>query len=256
MNTFLRLTVVTVALAGCGLLNAGSSAPGIAGRTFLSTGVTVGGAPHALVNGTQIRLSFTADGSFGAQAGCNIMGGTYRLDGGILTIQGGGMTEMGCDPARHDQDDWLFEILGSRPTLALNGNNLVLTAGDTVITLVDREVAEPDLVLVGPTWTVTSVITGDAVSSIPAGVVASLTFDAAGGVTFNTGCNSGGGRYTIEGSTIRFSDLVTTDIACGGAAGAMEATVLGILNGAPTFAIDASQLSLRVGSGGIDLTGA
>ena len=256
MNSIVRLTVVVVALAGCSFLNSGSTSPGIAGRTFLSTGVTVGGAPRPLVNGTQIRLSFTTDGSFGAQAGCNIMGGTYRLTDGILTIEGGGMTEMGCDQDRHDQDDWLFEVLGSRPTVAVSGNNLVITAGDTVITLVDREIAEPDLALVGPLWTVTSIISGDAVSSVPGEVVATLKFDAAGGVTFATGCNSGGGRYTIEGSTIRFSDLVTTDMACGGAAGGMEATVLGVLNGSPAFSIDSNQLRLRVGPNGLDLTGA
>src|SRR5262245_47429249 len=142
----LLLLTAALAIAGCGLL--GGSSASVSGRTFLSTGVTVDGAPMALVNGTQVRLTFAKDGNLSAQVGCNTMGGAYRLDGAILRFQDGAITAMGCDPDRHAQDDWLFGFLGSGPSVALAANQLVLTAGDTVVTLVDRELAEPDLPLV------------------------------------------------------------------------------------------------------------
>ena len=86
------------------------------------------------------------------------------------------MTEMGCDPALHDQDEWLSQFLGSDPQIALDGDELTLTSGGVTITLLDREVADPDLPLVGTTWTVTSIISGDAVSTVPDGAEATFEF--------------------------------------------------------------------------------
>lgn len=226
------------------------------GRTFLSTDVTVDGEPFELVDGSRIQLMFRDGGELGASAGCNSIGGTYRIDGGALVFEGGGMTEMGCDPDRHAQDDWLVELLGSRPAMTLAGNDLTLTAGSTVIRLLDREVAQPDLALVGPLWTVDSIITGDAVSSVPAGATATLRFHADGRVDVASGCNTGGGRYEVSGDAIRFIDLVTTDMACTDGRGALEAAVVAVLNaGQLTAAIDADRLTLMAGPNGLALIG-
>ena len=252
--TLLRTLLVAVTLTGCTFL--GGRAAGLEGRTFLSTAVTDGGAPRGLVAGTRIRISFNADGAIGASAGCNMMGGTYRVDGGTLRFEGGSMTEMGCDPERHAQDDWLFTFLGSGPSVALSGNDLVLTSSSVVIRLVDREIAEPDLALVGPTWTVVSIVDGDAVSSVPFDVVATLTFGADGQVAVSTGCNDGGGTYAVAGETISFSNVGLTKRACDGAAGQMETAVLAVLTADRVlFGVDASVLSLRVAGGGLDLSG-
>ncbi|HEV8490238.1 MAG TPA: META domain-containing protein [Candidatus Limnocylindrales bacterium] len=241
-----------VLIAGC----TGAAAAPLAGRTFLSTKVTEKGADRPLVPGTTIRISFGKDGQLGVNAGCNHMGGTYRLDGETLRFDGGAMTEMGCDQARHDQDDWVFQFLASRPTVALAGNDLMLTAGDVVIRLLDREIADPDLPLVGPTWTVTSIVTGDAVSSIPDGVVASLNFSADGRVELQTGCNQGGGAYAVEGDRIRFADVVTTKRACDGASGQMEAAVLGVLRAENlAYTIEAGSLTLMARGQGLVLGG-
>ena len=166
VKTLIGLLVVALMAAGCG---AGAAVDPLGGRDFLSTSVTADGEPFALVDGTRVRLSF-ADGRLTASAGCNTIGYTYQLDGDTLVVEGGAMTEMGCDPALHDQDEWLSEFLASRPTVAANGNDLVLTSDGTVMDLLDAEVAEPDLALAGTLWTVDSIISADAVSSIPAGV--------------------------------------------------------------------------------------
>ena len=67
------------------------------------------------------------------------MGARYRVAGTTLRLADAATTEMGCDPARHDQDDWLFAFLGSSPTVALGGDRLTLRSGTTAITLLDRE---------------------------------------------------------------------------------------------------------------------
>jgi heat shock protein HslJ len=253
LRTLLAAAILPVILlAGC---SSAAAAP-LDGRTFLSTKVTDKGADRPLVAGTTIRLTFNKDGQLGVNAGCNHMGGTYRIDGGTLRFEGGAMTEMGCDEPRHKQDDWLSGFLGSRPTVALAGNDLTLTAGDVVIRLLDREIADPDLPLVGPTWTVYSIVAGDAVSSIPDGVEASLTFDGEGRVAVRTGCNQGGGSYAVDGNQIRFAEIVLTKMACDGARGTMEAAVLAVLrtNGL-NYSIDAGSLTIQTAGQGLMLVG-
>jgi heat shock protein HslJ len=223
------------------------------GRTFLSTSVKQGGADRPLVANTRIRLSFT-DGRIGLSAGCNIIGGTYRVDGATLVVDAAGMTEMGCDDARHNQDDWIAAFFGSRPTLRLTGNELVLERDGLVITLLDRTVADPDLPLVGPTWTVNTILSGSTASSVPDGVVATLQFTADGAVRVETGCNTGNGRYQIDGGTIRFSQIALTRRACVGAAGEMEKAVLAMVGAEQVaYRVEAQGLTLSAGGRGLGL---
>lgn len=255
MNTHRSITaglalLLLIAIgAGC----SGTAAPQLADRAFLSVAVTDGGAPRPLVAGTRIRLDFHGT-DLGASAGCNSIGGTWSVQGGRLVFDGAGMTEMGCDPARHAQDDWLVELLGARPTIRLNGNELMLESGAVVVRLLDREVVEPDLALVGPTWAVVSLIgpggDGGAVSSLPAGVVASLRFHDGGVVEVASGCNQGSGRWAPDGTGLRFSDLVTTKMACDGDRGTVEAAVFAVLGaGFLEAEIEADGLTLQAPAG-------
>jgi heat shock protein HslJ len=251
LNRLASVPLIAIVLAAC---SAGPGA-GVDGREFLSTSVTDDGAPMALVAGTRIRLAFS-DGQLAASAGCNSIGGDYRIEDGVLVFEGGGMTEMGCDPDRSAQDEWLVALLGSRPTAALDGADLVLTSGATVVALTDREVAEPDLSLTGTTWTVDTIITGDAASSVPVGAVATFTFSADGRVEVRTGCNTGSGTYEATDDQLRFTGVAVTEMACDGAAGALEAAVLHILGEhAVQYTIDASRLTLQAGSDGLGLVG-
>jgi heat shock protein HslJ len=254
--TFSRIALsALLVVAGCSLLP-GSGTPDVAGREFLSTSVTVGGADRPLVDGTQIRLRFGDDGTIGANAGCNHFGAMYRIDGGVLAVSDGAMTEMGCDPARHAQDEWLFALLGAQPLLTLSGDELTLEEGDTVITLVDREVADPDLELVGPLWTVTSIIAGDAVASVPEGVVATLTFSEEGLVAVDTGCNTGNGTFEAKTDTIRFGPVALTRVACTGPANDMEVAMVRILSAdVVRYEIDASSMTLSDADHGLQLSG-
>jgi heat shock protein HslJ len=245
----LALILLMAIGAGC----SAAASPQLAGRAFLSVAVTDGGADRPLVAGTRIRLDFRGT-DLGASAGCNSIGGTWSTQGGKLVFDGASMTEMGCDDARHAQDDWLVELLGSRPTIRLNGNELTLESGTIVVRLLDREVVEPDLVLVGPTWTVESIITGDAVSSIPGGAVATLVFKGDGTVDINAGCNRGGATWTAVGGGLKVENIGLTKMACEGPGGQLESAVIEVL-GAGTIgaSIDASVLTLRSGANGLQL---
>ena len=50
----------------------------------------------------------------------------------MLVVAEMAMTEMACEPAAlMDQDTWLAAVLTSRPTVALDGDTLTLTAEGT-----------------------------------------------------------------------------------------------------------------------------
>jgi heat shock protein HslJ len=280
MNTFARLSICILGLAAlaCNVAPGASPTPtptpsptpssspspspsappvGLDDRTFLSVAVTDDGAPRPLVADTRIRLSFDGN-NLGASAGCNQMGFTYSLDGDRIVASGGAMTEMGCDPARHAQDDWLSSLLGAGPTYQLAGHDLVLTSDGVVITLLDEEAANPDRELTGTTWLLTTIFSGGAdgaAVSIPEGVVATLLFNDDGTVDVQPGCNQGGGTYSVEADTITFGDIALTRMACQNAQGQVEADVLTVLGaGSVQYSIDAGSLTLETPDGGLQFT--
>lgn len=221
------------------------------GRTFLSTG----SAGFELVDGTVVRIEFRDDGTLSASAGCNLLGGAYRIDGDTLRIDGGlSMTEMGCEQALMDQDTRLADLLMAGPIVALDGDTLVLTAGDASITFLDRVVADPDLPLEGTVWTLTTVIDGESASSIPMDATSTLTFvngadGTDGTASVATGCNSGSATATIGDGTITFGPLALTKMACEQPLMDLETSVLSVLAGDVTFEIEAGSLTITSSSG-------
>ena len=246
-----RSVLILLALTAC------SSTPQstLDGTEWLSTAVSEDGGDHPLVEGTQVRLGF-AEGQLSASAGCNSMGGAYRVDDGRLILTGGAMTEMGCDEPRHSQDEWLFGFLGSQPTVAQEGDKLTLSSEETVIALQDREVAEPDLPLTGTTWTVDTILAGDAATSVPDDLVAALTFNRDGTVEIAAGCSPGTGTYEVGDGSLRIRDIETIETDCEDAARQLEAAVLPMLGADEiNYLIDAGSLTLDAGDEGLVLRG-
>jgi heat shock protein HslJ len=249
--------LVVVALAGlllssCGTAT-GPAGPALEGRTFLSTGATQDGAPRELVAGSRVQLSFV-DGRVSAQAGCNSIGGAYSVVDGTLVAEQLAMTEMGCSPELMDQDTWLADLLTARPAVATDGDILTLTTAATVLTLQDREVADPDRPLVGTTWRVDSLVTGESVSTTPGGAEATITFAADGSVQVRPGCNRGQGTWTEGEGTVTVGPLALTRMACPGDRGELEQAVLAVL-GAGELEVDitADRLTLTAGDRGLGL---
>lgn len=222
-------------------------------RTYLSTAVE----GYQLVDGTQIQLTF--DGAnIGASGGCNQLASTWSLESDVLVVSQPAMTMMACEPAAlMDQDTWLAAVLTSRPTVALDDDTLTLTAEGTVITFVDREVADPDRPLEGRAWNVEGLVSGDAVSSLPAGGrVPTLTFDG-GTLAVDTGCNTGSGAYTLSGADITVEPIALTRMACvDPAAAEAEQAILTVLTGTAGSEIEADVLTLTNGANGLVLRAA
>lgn len=225
-------------------------------RTFVATAST----GFTIVEGSTVTLTFE-DGRIGANAGCNSMSGGYTLTDGVLTVEPMAMTEMACEPALMEQDATIADLLTSSPTISLEGDTLTIGDETRTMTLLDREVADPDRPLAGTEWTVTTVVTDDAATSGWGEATARLTIDLAEGATEGTavveaGCNRGSATVTVAEGTITFGPLALTKMMCDQAAMELEAAVTATLTGEVAYEIDADQLTLRNGSNGLVLASA
>ncbi|MGH2785475.1 MAG: META domain-containing protein, partial [Actinomycetota bacterium] len=123
------------------------------------------------------------------------------------------------------------------------------------IHFIDREVADPDRPLVGPTWTVDSIITGDAVSSVPGSDKVTFVFGGDGrAVVTSVNCTSVSVPYERSGDGITFGDYAADDIGCPSPWAESRA----LLDAkSVTFAIDHARLTLTASDGkGLSLTAA
>jgi heat shock protein HslJ len=227
------------------------------GRTYHAQSATDDGEAHAIVDGTTLTLRFQENDRLGASAGCNSFDGRYAIDDGRLEVTNGGWTEIGCEPDLHDQETWYFDFLQSSPALAQDGDNLTLTGDVTEIEYLDKEVATPDRDLVGPVWTVDTLIDGDAASNADWSELATFQFGEDGQVEVTTGCNTGGGGYTVEDDAITFDEVAVTEEGCPDELQQeLEEGVLLVLNhaGAVTVEIDADRMWLEIPGAGLGLT--
>lgn len=239
MVRILVAILLLLGLAACGDDDATGLAD-MSGRTFLSESVE----GYDLVPGTDVRMEFVDD-EVSVDAGCNHLFGNLRIDGDRLFVESMGGTEMGCDPVRHAQDEWISDFLGAGPTYALDGDRLRLTSGEVVLTMLDTEVATPDQPLEGTTWVVDGLVDGDAVSSAPGAGETTLVF--ADGEVAVRSCNQGSAPVTVEDDELVVGALVMTKMACEDMT--VESHVAAVLDGRITYTIDASILTLTHPSG-------
>lgn len=230
------------------------------GRSFTGSDVT----GHQLVAGTAVTLTFE-DGRLSTNAGCNTASGAYRVDDGVLRLEGDRATTlMGCEAALEAQDRWLGQFLADGPELELVDDRLTLTStdGGGVSMTLTAGSADP-AALVGPTWMLNSILEGETASSVPAGVEQpTLRIGEDGMAELFTGCNRGGaaaGTTTTEerGELLTFGPIRLTKMACGEDAMALEATVLAVLESDPAMTITADGLVLTSPDGtGLDFRAA
>ena len=230
--------------ASCGDDSAGES---LDGRTFLLDS-SKGFEP---VESTTVRLRFH-DGQLSLQAGCNTHTGDYTVRDGVLIFENVGSTEIGCEPALQKQDEQLVEFLTSEPQLELDDERLTLTHAKIELVFLDSEVADPDRPLVGTLWAVDTLITDDSASNLPLTKEPTLEFTDEGKLQVDTSCNTGSGRYQVDGERVTLDDVSYTDAACSGASAQADTHIQAVLrDGTLTFEIDAARLRLDRGSKGL-----
>lgn len=81
------------------------------GKTVVADGIV--DPDRDLVSGSQITMSFNAD-SVSVDAGCNTFGGPASIADYELVVDVLASTQMTCDEALEEQDQWLTSFLGTR----------------------------------------------------------------------------------------------------------------------------------------------
>jgi heat shock protein HslJ len=97
---------------------------------------------------------------------------------------------------------------------------------------------------VGTTWTLTTIASGDAVSTVLNGTEVTAEFTADGSVSGSAGCNRYSGSYTWTGDQLSFSALASTKMACADDVMAQESAFLASMEQVAGYVIDGTQLQL------------
>jgi heat shock protein HslJ len=201
------------------------------------------GRLRAPAAGTAIELTFTAEGRLGFSAGCNSMSAEVRTSSGRLVVGAITSTEMACESSSQ-QEKWLIGWMGSGPGWRLDGDELVLDQDGTVIRLLDREAADPDLPLVGTRWWVDAVVTGGTTSSVPTPAAAFITVGQDGTLVGFTGCNEISAPAETRADHLMIGAVTTTRKGCPDGLTAVEHAMLATLQQAVTYRIDGTTLTL------------
>lgn len=194
-----------------------------------------------------ITITFE-DGQASGRAACNSYSGAYDADDdGSLSFEGFAVTEMACDPELMALESAYLEALATVTGFRVDGT--LTLHGDGVDLTFDEEVPPVALPLVGTTWTLTTIASGDAVSSVLYGTEVTAEFTADGTVSGSAGCNRYSGSYTWTDDQLSFSALASTKMACADDVMAQESAFLASMGEVASFAIEGAQLTVSDASG-------
>lgn len=189
--------------------------------------------PAPFDDGDQLRLTLD-DRRLTFSATCNTLSGTLSRVGDVLGVGGVGGTELGCPGAGARQDEWLASFFTSGPRFEPRDVGFALTAfGDELLFVPpDAVPGGDDVALEGTDWRLTGIeeTDGDSVGfeQVPRRIGAGLLVDD-GAVTFDTGCNAGGGQVAVERRVLRLRQVAIENRGCLDDRGDLESRQLPVL---------------------------
>ena len=241
----MRAMILALLLSSCSLFSGGSAS--LDGEWLLQEG-TNQGAAVPIVAGSKITLRIDGQQA-GGSAACNLYGGTIKVSGSSISISALSMTEMACQETLMASEAAYLAALPRVMTVARNGSSLVLSGSQVELRFaLVPPVASADLV--GTTWILDSLITGEAVSSTVGERVA-LQLSGDGRLSASTGCRDVTGSYTVSDGQVEVTLEPYDAIGCAAALGAQDAHILNVLSGAFSIDIDGERLTLMTGNQGI-----
>lgn len=197
-----------------------------------------------LVAGYDITLTFR-EGEVGGRAACNSYFGTIQtIAAGAWSVDGYGMTEMGCpEPGVHESEQAYLDALAVIDSYDHRDDDLVLSGPGTELRFALVAPVE-DLPLVDTSWSLDTLIEGDAASNIAGMDAATIAFATDGTVTGFSGCNEFSAGYTLDGATLQLGSVERTEIACPGPN--PETQVFAVLDlGDVRYSIEGDRLTIR-----------
>jgi heat shock protein HslJ len=137
------------------------------------------------------------------------------------------LTRMACPASGAEAEDEFVAALEAVDNAEVevdedgggDADRLVLTGGDRV--RLSFRSYDADELLAG-TWTITGVATGDSLDSMVVGTEPTITFAEDGELTMETGCNTVGSSWELDGDELTIGPPRTTLMACVEPPGVME----------------------------------
>jgi heat shock protein HslJ len=242
----MKALLLMLALTGCSLFSGGATAS-LDGEWQLRDG-TNQGQPIPIAAGSRITL--VIDGmQVGGSAACNIYGGTIEVHGSSVVISALSMTEMACEEDRMASEAAFLAALPRATSVARNGDSLVLTGPELELSF-DLVPPVADANLIGTTWILDSLISGELASST-VGERVTLELNGDGTLSASTGCREVTGRYTISEGRVQVTIDPYDAIGCAAELGAQDAHILSVLSDGFGVAIDGERLTLADGDKGM-----
>lgn len=192
---------------------------------------------------TTLTIEFNADGQVNGSAGCNSYFGSYTLEGEGLISSPIGSTEMWCEGLMEQETAYL-QMLQTATGLTVSADELIVHTPDGDMTFAPAANAA----LEGTDWVLSGIAQNDAVVSTWIDENITIKF-IEGQVSGNSGCNSYGGSYEIDGSSLTLSELMSTMMACEEEVNQREAEFLAALATVSQFRTEMNQLILSDADG-------
>lgn len=220
----------------------GDSSPpavSIEGRDWRLTRARLSGAYGAIPAEVTATLRLEGGNATGS-GGCNSFSGSYALDGARISFARIVSTMMACGEPAMTIEGFYLADLGGVSGYVVEGSTLRLVdaTGDDVLAF---EAVTPGVT--GRVWMLRGVVMGGVLTDVPADVIATLRL-IDGQASGTGGCNTFGGSYTIDGDTLTFGALASTEMACGDPQSGVESAYLEALSKVATFATDGTSLHL------------
>lgn len=240
---------VALLLGACSLLPGAANAS-LNGEWQLQAGTNQGAAlPIPAANPITLKIQGSEVGGVSA---CNHYGGTLEIDGMAIKISALSMTEMACQEDLMAAEAAYLAALPRATSATRDGDSLVLSGPDVELRFT-RAAPVPDADLVGPLWTLESLISGEVVSSVIGDPTPTLQLKADGTLAASTGCRELTGHYTVSGNRVTMTLDPYDLIACVEPMGSQDMHVLRVIGalGGPTYAIEGNSMTLTAGDLGL-----
>ncbi len=203
-------------------------------------------------NPGKYTLEFLDDGTYSIKADCNMVGGKYMVNGTKLTIEPGFSTMAYCGP--DSLDGQYLALIYNVTGFTIKDNKLMLTfdeKGKQMVFVTDDDlIAEEIIDDDGWKWigVVENKNNAFVQTAVPDAEKYFVIFNADKTYFIKADCNTGNGKYTLEGDKLSLSAPALTKVACG--PDSMDAQYLSMLNNVTSVTMDGEILVLNVGSNG------